>query len=195
MLTASLLRADVSSADLKTFNAQNYPGQWTLTTNQDGNITATESAVRRQGNDVFHRVLTLKIVSAEQLDGTAAQETFGSPENFAVTAELLDDLHHAASEVCVRNFIRQYRPPVIPYTSEATAEKTGREKFNCVEFAETSSRRQGPKIFLRKWSELCLKEKRPATPAPVFRQRKAARCISTAHRPLEKSADGRMKRV
>ncbi|HEY3932793.1 MAG TPA: hypothetical protein VGM58_10555, partial [Verrucomicrobiae bacterium] len=62
--------------------------------------------------------------------------TFGSLENFAVTAELLDDLHHAASEADVRNFIRQYRPPAIPYTSEATAEKTGREKFNCVEFAE-----------------------------------------------------------
>ena len=49
---------------------------------------------------------------------------------------MLDDLHHAASEADVRNFIRQYRPPAIPYTSEATAEKTGREKFNCVEFAE-----------------------------------------------------------
>jgi hypothetical protein len=136
MLAASLLRADVSSANLKTFNAQNYPGQWMLTTNQAGDITATESAIRRQGNEVFRRVLTLETVSPDQLAEATAQETFGSLENFVVTAGLLDDLHHAASEADIRNFIRQYRPPAIPYTSEATAEKTGREKFNCVEFAE-----------------------------------------------------------
>jgi hypothetical protein len=135
MLTASLLRADVSSANLKTFDAQNYPGQWTLATNQAGDITATEKAVRRQGDEVFHRVLTLETMSPDQPAGATAQETFGSLENFMVPAGLLDDLHHAAGEADVRNFIRQYRPPAIPYTSEATAKKTGREKFDCVEFA------------------------------------------------------------
>jgi hypothetical protein len=136
MLTASLLRADVVSAELQIFNAQNYPGQWTLTTNQNNTVTATENAVRRRGDEVFRRVLSLKIVSGEQLAEAKAQETFGPLENFVVTPELLDGMRHAASETDIRNFIRQYKPPAIPYTSEATAERPGREKFNCVEFAE-----------------------------------------------------------
>jgi TPR repeat protein len=40
------------------------------------------------------------------------------------------------TEADVRNFISHYRPPPVPYTSEKTAEETGREKFNCLEFAE-----------------------------------------------------------
>ncbi len=40
------------------------------------------------------------------------------------------------TETDVRNFISRYRPPPIPYTSEKTAKATGREKFNCLEFAE-----------------------------------------------------------
>lgn len=136
MLTVSLLRADVASEGLQIFNAQNYPGNWTLTTNRNNTVTATEDAVRRQGDEVFRRVLSLKIVSGEQLAGAKAQGSFGPLENFAVTPELLDETRHAASETDIRNFIRQYKPPAIPYTSEATAEKTGREKFNCVEFAE-----------------------------------------------------------
>jgi hypothetical protein len=134
LLTASLL--DVSAAELQTFDAQNYPGQWTLTTNQDGDITATENAIRRQGDEVFCRALSLKIVPAGQPDGAMTQGIFGTLENFAGTAELLDDVRHAAGEADIRNFIRHYRPPAVPYTSEDTAEKTGREKFECLEFAE-----------------------------------------------------------
>lgn len=136
LLAAGCLRADVSAAELQTFDAQNYPGRWTLTTNEAGDITATENAIRRQGDEVFCRALSLKIVSPGQPDGTTAQGIFGMLEDFAVTPGLLDDVHHAAGESDIRNFIRQYRPPAVPYTSEETAEKTGREKFECVEFAE-----------------------------------------------------------
>lgn len=127
-LTVNCLRADVSFTGLQTFNAQNYPGQWTLTTNQAGDITAIENAIRRQGDEVFRRVLSLQAVTDEPSAGNWLAD--------AMTPALLGDLHNAASEMDIRNFIRQYRPPAIPYTSEAAAEKTGREKFNCVEFAE-----------------------------------------------------------
>ena len=36
----------------------------------------------------------------------------------------------------ILNFISQYHPPPIPYTSPAKALETGEEKFNCLEFAE-----------------------------------------------------------
>jgi hypothetical protein len=136
MLTASLLRADVASGGFQTFNAQNYPGQWTLATNDDGIVTATENAIRRQGDEVFRRVLTLRTIPDERLADALAQGVAGSLENVAVTTGLLEEIRDAASAEDIRNFIRQYQPPAIPYTSEATAEKTGGEKFNCVEFAE-----------------------------------------------------------
>jgi hypothetical protein len=42
----------------------------------------------------------------------------------------------AATAADIRQFISHYRPPAVPYTSEAVAGRTGREKFNCLEFAE-----------------------------------------------------------
>jgi hypothetical protein len=127
LMTVSCLRADASFTGLP-FNAQNYPGQWMLTTNQAGDITATEAAIRRQGDEVFRRVLSLQAAADEPPAGNWLAD--------AMTQTLQGDLQNAAAEADIRDFIRQYRPPAIPYTSEATAERTGREKFDCVEFAE-----------------------------------------------------------
>ena len=96
------------------FDGENYPGVWTLVTNPDSTITATEAAVHRRGAEVYSRALLL--------------ETAATP--FSRTDS------GGASETEILNFINTYRPPAIPYTSEATANRTGREKFNCLEFAE-----------------------------------------------------------
>jgi len=100
------------AADL--FDPGNFPGAWTLSTNADGTVSATESAIHRQGRVVYSRVLDLQ----------------------AAPAELPIVNPGAAPAETVRQFIADYRPPAIPYTSERTALKTGREKFNCLEFAE-----------------------------------------------------------
>jgi hypothetical protein len=94
------------------FIPQKFAGQWTLVTNQDTTITATENILSRRGLEVFHRVLLLKTVIEEIPSQT-----------------------QKASESEIRNFINNYRPPPIPYTSDETALITGREKFNCLEFA------------------------------------------------------------
>jgi TPR repeat protein len=113
MLLAGILHVSTVLEADSTFDPQNYPGQWALVTNQDATITATEKATIRHGEEVYQRVLLLKAVPNE----TPSQG-------------------QKATEAETRDFIRKYRPPPIPYTSETTAEKTGREKFNCLEFAE-----------------------------------------------------------
>jgi hypothetical protein len=96
------------------FDGRNYPGTWTLVTNSDSTITATESAVHRRGAEVYSRALLLEPV-ADQSSRTDGR---------------------GAAEAGIRSFIKSYRPPAIPYTSEGAANRTGREKFNCLEFAE-----------------------------------------------------------
>jgi hypothetical protein len=113
ILLAILLQACVVLAEESTFDPQHFPGKWTLVTNQDATVTATENAAVRRGAEVYQRVLLLKVVSSE--DTGRGQK---------------------ATEAKIRDFISHYRPPPIPYTSEKTARKTGREKFNCLEFAE-----------------------------------------------------------
>jgi hypothetical protein len=106
--------AKTGAQTVKIFGAQDYPGAWTLVTNSDSTITATETAVHRQGTEVYSCVLQLN----------------------AVTEEISRTDSGAATEADIRQFISGYRPPTIPYTSEAAAKKTGREKFTCMEFAE-----------------------------------------------------------
>jgi hypothetical protein len=113
MLLAGILHASAVLGKDSTFDPQDVPGTWTLVTNQDATITATDNATIRRGVEVYQRVLLLKAVPSEE-PGRGQKVT----------------------EAEIRDFIRQYRPPAIPYTSEATAEKTGGEKFNCLEFAE-----------------------------------------------------------
>jgi hypothetical protein len=96
------------------FGPDNFPGVWTIATNAEGTVYATETAIHRQGREVYCRVLNLEPLP---------------PELAPVNPD-------AATEASIRRFIAAYRPPPIPYTSESTALKTGREKFNCLEFAE-----------------------------------------------------------
>jgi TPR repeat protein len=112
LLGGAFLPAAPRAATL--FNQDNFPGVWTFTTNAAGTIFATETAVHRRGREVYCRVLSLQAVPPEL-----------SPVN-----------PNAAAEAAIRRFIAAYRPPPIPYTSEHTAQMTGREKFNCLEFAE-----------------------------------------------------------
>jgi hypothetical protein len=112
ILSLSLCSARPQSFPL--FNPQNYPGAWTLTTNSDSSIIATEQAVHREGQQAYSRVLQLTAVPVEV-----------PPVNT-----------DAAAEADIRQFIAGYRPPPIPYTSERMAKDTGREKFTCLEFAE-----------------------------------------------------------
>jgi hypothetical protein len=112
MLVGSLFTATLPAAEL--FSPDNFPGAWTLVTNADATITATESAIHRQGRVVYSRVLELQ----------------------AVPAEIPAINPGAATEADIRHFIADYRPPEIPYTSERMALMTGTEKFNCLEFAE-----------------------------------------------------------
>jgi len=95
------------------FDPLSFPGPWTLCTNRDATVTATGTAILRRGDEVYQRVLLLKAVPLEA----------GGPSP-------------KSSAAYIRNFIRHYQPPPIPYTSENTARKTGLEKFNCLEFAE-----------------------------------------------------------
>jgi hypothetical protein len=112
MLGGSLFTTTLPAAEL--FSPDNFPGAWTLVTNADATITATESAIHRQGRVVYSRVLELQ----------------------AVPAEIPAINPGAATEADIRHFIADYRPPEIPYTSERMALMTGAEKFNCLEFAE-----------------------------------------------------------
>ncbi|HEY2328294.1 MAG TPA: hypothetical protein VGI63_00585, partial [Verrucomicrobiae bacterium] len=110
---AILLPAGAALAGDNVFDAQHFPGQWTFVTNQDETIIATGNAVIRRGEEVYQRILLLKAVPVEAA---------GRSGNI--------------TEAEVRKFISHYRPPPIPYTSAKTAERTGAEKFNCLEFAE-----------------------------------------------------------
>ena len=96
------------------FSPDIFPGGWTLATNADGTVYAAETAIHRQGREVYARVLNLQVLPPEL-----------APVNSG-----------AARDADIRRFIAAYRPPPIPYTSEHTALITGREKFNCLEFAE-----------------------------------------------------------
>jgi hypothetical protein len=113
ILVAGLLHAGAADSAVKIFSPKDYPGKWTLVTNADATITATEAALHRQGNEAFQRVLSLTAVSGEL-----------KPRSEAATAGEIKD------------FISGYQPPAVPYTSEAASARTGREKFNCLEFAE-----------------------------------------------------------
>src|ERR1700691_57037 len=93
LLGSSLLPATLSAAEL--FSPVNFPGAWTLVTNSDATITATESAIHRQGRVVFSRVLELQ----------------------AVPVEIPAVNPGAATESDIRHFIADYRSPEIPYTS------------------------------------------------------------------------------
>jgi TPR repeat protein len=106
--------AEADDQAVKIFDAPDYPGAWTLATNPDLTITAAEAAVHREGAEVYSRVLRLETVARE------ISRTNPPP----------------AAATDIRQFIRGYRPPAIPYTSEAAADRTGSEKFNCLEFAE-----------------------------------------------------------
>jgi hypothetical protein len=112
-LLAGLLHAGAAEWTINIFSPQNYPGKWTFVTNRDATITATEIAVRREGNEAFQRVLSLNAVAGE-----------------------LKPRSEAATMGEIRDFISQYVPPDVPYISEADAASTGSEKFNCLEFAE-----------------------------------------------------------
>ena len=113
VLLAIVLAARAAIAGDNLFDLQHFPGPWTLVTNRDATITATGTAILRRGDEVYQRVLLLKAVPLE-----AGSQSLKS------------------SAAYIRDFIRHYRPPPIPYTSENTARKTGLEKFNCLEFAE-----------------------------------------------------------
>ena len=93
------------------YHLQDFAGSWRLVTNIDSTVTATERAIERDGNEVFSRVYLLKpvVIKTGVALGTEAE---------------------------IRDFISQYKPPHIPYTSPAMALETGTEKFNCLEFAE-----------------------------------------------------------
>ena len=93
--------------------AQNFIGGWTLATNDAGTVIATKKNICRRGLEVYQRELLLEPVREEGI--------FPGQK---------------ATEPRIRDFIKNYRPPAIPYTSETTARRTGREKFNCLEFAE-----------------------------------------------------------
>ena len=110
---AGFLHAGAADEAAKIFSPKNYPGKWALVTNADATITATEATLHRQGNEAFQRVLSLTAVSGEL-----------KPRSEAATAGEIKD------------FISEYVPPAVPYTSEAASARTGREKFNCLEFAE-----------------------------------------------------------
>lgn len=112
ILSLSLWPAKPQAAPL--FNPENYPGTWTFVTNSDATVDARETAVHRQGKEAYSRVLQLKAVAVE----------IPAPDS------------GAATEADIRQFIADYRPPAIPYTSERSAKYTGREKFTCLEFAE-----------------------------------------------------------
>jgi TPR repeat protein len=114
LLILSLSLCPAKSQAAPFFNPENYPGVWTFVTNSDSTITARESAVRRQGQEAYSRVLQLK----------------------AVPVEIPAPNSDAPAEADIRQFIKNYRPPPIPYTSERSAKDSGREKFTCVEFAD-----------------------------------------------------------
>jgi hypothetical protein len=110
---AAKMFAVEAPADGNVFDPANYPGSWVFATNLDATVTATDAAIFRSGDEVYQRVLLLKVVPVE-VSGRSGK----------------------ASEARIRNFIAHYRPPPIPYTSAKTAIRTGAEKFNCLEFAE-----------------------------------------------------------
>jgi TPR repeat protein len=112
VMRGALFPAVPHAAEL--FTPHNFPGSWTLVTNADASVCATESSIHRQDRVVYSRMLELQPATTE-----APIVNFG-----------------AAREATIRGFIADYRPPPIPYTSERTALKTGQEKFNCLEFAE-----------------------------------------------------------
>jgi hypothetical protein len=113
-LILSLSLCPAKAQPVPFFNPENYPGVWTFVTNSDSTITAREAAIRREGQEVYSRVLQLK----------------------AVPVEIPAPNPGVAAEAGIRQFIRDYRPPPIPYTSEREAKSTGSEKFTCLEFAE-----------------------------------------------------------
>ncbi len=93
------------------YHFRDFIGSWQLITNRDSTITAIETAIHRDGDQVYSRVLTLKPVVIKT----------------GITR---------GTESDIRSFIEQYTPPPIPYTSPKVAKETGAEKFNCLEFAE-----------------------------------------------------------
>ena len=113
LLILSLSLCPAKSQDAPLFNPENFPGEWKVATNLNSVITATETAVHRQGSTAYSRVLQLKAVPEEV--------PVSNPE--------------AATEREIRRFIAGYRPPAIPYTSEQAAKDNGLEKFTCLEFA------------------------------------------------------------
>lgn len=112
-MVAGFLHADAADGAAKIFSPKDYPGKWTLITNADATITATEATMHRQGNEAYQRVLSLTAVSGE-LKPRSEAATIGE----------------------IKDFISEYTPPAVPYTSEAASARTGRGKFNCLEFAE-----------------------------------------------------------
>jgi hypothetical protein len=108
---AGTLHAGALAGTMQVYHLEDFLGKWALVTNQDATITATEAAIQRNGVEVFQRVLLLKAIASKP----------GPAKN---------------TEADIRSFISGYRPPAMPYTSEATAKRTGQGKFNCLEFAE-----------------------------------------------------------
>ena len=112
LFVAACLRASgQDNAPAPIYHLQDFTGNWRLITNIDSTVTAMESAIHRDGNNVFSRVFILKPVVIK------TGVTLGSQGD-------------------ILNFISQYHPPPIPYTSPAKALETGEEKFNCLEFPE-----------------------------------------------------------
>ena len=111
LVLAACLRASGQDALVPLYHLWDFSGNWKLVTNIDSTVTAMEYGVHRDGNKVYSRVLVLKPVTVQ------AGVSLGT-------------------ESTIANFISQYHPPHVAYTSPAKAAETGEQKFDCLEFAE-----------------------------------------------------------
>lgn len=92
------------------YQLQGFAG-WTLVTNDDFTVQATDHAISRDGNEVYNRVWLLKPVVVKSGISIASPDV-------------------------VRAFIHNYRPPAMAYTTPARARQTDTETFECLDFAE-----------------------------------------------------------
>ena len=104
------LCAQAQDASLPIYHLQVFADGWTLLTNEDYTVQATDHSISRDGNEVYNRVWRLKPVVIKS--GVSI-----------------------ATPAAVRAFIHDYRPPPIAYTTPARARQKGTETFECMEFA------------------------------------------------------------
>jgi hypothetical protein len=110
-IIAACLCARGQDTGVPVYYLQVFAGGWTLETNDDSTVLATDHAISRIGNEVFTRIWLLKPVIVKP------GITMASPDT-------------------VRAFIHQYKPPPIPYTSPAKARQSNSDTFDCVQFAD-----------------------------------------------------------